>query len=114
MRSHSKKIIALDPGYEDGAGYFMLGAVHYKSPYIPFLLSWPNNKDALKWLEMSYNTGDAKLAQGVYLAQSLYKDGQKNEAINLLDEISKSTPSEDDYASDWEWIKKAKELHTEY
>ena len=114
MRSHSKKIIELDPGYEDGAGYFMLGAVHYKSPYIPFLLSWPNNKDALKWLEMSYNTGDAKLAQGVYLAQSLYKDGQKNEAINLLDEISKSTPSEDDYASDWEWIKKAKELHAEY
>ena len=61
-----------------------------------------------------FNTGDAKLAQGVYLAQSLYKDGQKNEAINLLDEISKSTPSEDDYASDWEWIKKAKELHAEY
>ena len=114
MRSHSKKIIELDPGYEDGAGYFMLGAVHYKSPYIPFLLSWPNNKDALKWLDMSYNTGDAKLAQGVYLAQSLYKDGQKNEAINLLDKISKATPSEDDYASDWEWIKKAKELHAEY
>ena len=114
MRSHSKKIIELDPGYEDGAGYFMLGAVHYKSPYIPFLLSWPNNKDALKWLDMSYNTGDAKLAQGVYLAQSLYKDGQKNEAINLLDKVSKATPSEDDYASDWEWIKKAKELHAEY
>ena len=111
MRSHSKKIIELDPGYEHGAGYFMLGAVHFKSPYIPFLLSWPNNKDALKWLDMSYNTGDAKLAQGVYLAQSLYKDGQKNEAINLLDKISKATPSKDDYASDWEWIKKAKELN---
>ena len=42
------------------------------------------------------------------------KDGQINKAIRLLDEISKATPSEDDYASDWEWIKKAKELHAEY
>ena len=63
---------------------------------------------------MSYSTGDAKLAQGVYLAQSLYKDGQKNKAIRLLEEISKATPSEDDYASDWEWIKKARDLREEY
>ena len=114
MRSHSKKIIELDPEYENGAGYFMLGAVHYKSPYIPFLLSWPNNSDAIKWLDMSYNTGDAKLAQGVYLSQALYKDGKRNEAIRLLDKVIQATPSKDDYASDWEWIKKAKVLHSEY
>ena len=114
MRSHSKKIIEIDPEYENGAGYFMLGAVHYKSPYIPFLLSWPNNKDAIKWLEMSYKSGDAKLSQGVYLSQALYKDGKKDEAVRLLDKIIKASPSEDDYASDWEWIKKARLLHSEY
>ena len=114
MRSHSKKIIEIDPGYEHGGGYFMLGAVHYKSPYIPFLLSWPNNTDAIKWLEISYNTGEAKLAQGVYLAQAFFKDGRKNEAHNLLDKISQATASEDYFASDWEWIKKARELHSEY
>jgi tetratricopeptide (TPR) repeat protein len=83
MRSHSEKIIEIDPDYENGAGYFMLGAVHYKSPYIPFLLSWPNNAAAIKWLEMSYNTGEAKLAQGVYLSQALYKAGRYDEAIKL-------------------------------
>ena len=114
MRSHSEKIIEIDPDYENGAGYFMLGAVHYKSPYIPFLLSWPNNAAAIKWLEMSYNTGEAKLAQGVYLSQALYKAGRYDEAIKLLDNIVEVSPSEDDYASDWEWIKKARVLHSEY
>ena len=114
MRSHSKRIIEIDPEYENGAGYFMLGAVHYKSPYIPFILSWPNNNDAIKWLEMSYNTGDAKLAQGVYLAQAFYKDDKIDKAIILLDKIIKASPSKDDYASDWEWIKKARVLHSEY
>ena len=114
MRSHSEKIIEIDPDYENGAGYFMLGAVHYKSPYIPFLLSWPNNAAAIKWLEMSYNTGEAKLAQGVYLSQALYKAGSYDEAIKLLDNIVEASPSEDDYASDWEWIKKARVLHSEY
>ena len=114
MRSQSKKIIEIDPEYENGAGYFMLGAVHYKSPYIPFLLAWPNNMDAIKWLDISYNTGDAKLAQGVYLSQALYKDGKNDAAVKLLDQIIEATPTEDDYASDWEWIKKARVLHSEY
>ena len=114
MRSHSKRIIDIDPEYENGAGYFMLGAVHYKSPYIPFILSWPNNTDAIKWLEKSYNTGNAKLAQGVYLAQAFYKDDKIDKAIILLDKIINASPSKDDYASDWEWIKKARVLQSEY
>ena len=114
MRSHSKRIIEIDSEYENGAGYFMLGAVHYKSPYIPFILSWPNNTDAIKWLGMSYNTGDAKLAQGVYLAQALYKDDKIDKAVILLGKIINASPSNDDYASDWEWIKKARVLHSEY
>ena len=114
MRSHSDKIIEIDPEYENGAGYFLLGAVHYKSPYIPFLLSWPNNADAIKWLEMSYSTGQQKLAQGVYLSQALYKAKRRDEAIKLLDQIVEVSPSKDDYASDWEWIKKARVLYSKY
>ena len=114
MRSHSKRIIEIDSEYEHGAGYFMLGAVHYKSPYIPFILSWPNNNKAIKWLEKSYNTGEAKLAQVVYLAQAFYKEGEKDKAVRLLDEVVNVSPSKDDYASDWEWIKKARNLHAKY
>ena len=114
MRMYSKQIIEMDPNYEDGAGYFMLGAVHYKSPYIPFLLSWPSNSDAIKWLELAYNTGESKIAQAVYLAMAYKKDGQKIKAVELLDKVMSSSPSSEYFASDWEWIKKAKTLSLEY
>ena len=114
MRTYSNKIIDMDPNYEDGAGYFMLGAVHYKSPYIPFLLSWPSNSDAIKWLELAYNTGESKIAQAVYLAMAYKKDGQKIKAVELLDKVMSSSPSSEYFASDWEWIKKAKTLSLEY
>ena len=108
MRYHSKQIIELDPNYENGAGYFLLGAVHYKSPYVPFILSWPSNKDAIMWLQRAYDTGDAEIAQVVYLAQALNKDKKKRDAIDLLRMIIERTPSVDNYASDWEWLKKAR------
>ena len=108
MRYHSKKIIEIDPYYENGAGYFLLGAVHYKAPYIPFILSWPNNNDALKYLELAQATGEPEIAQIVYYAQALDKDKNRVEAIKLLETVINRIPSADNFASDWEWIKKAK------
>jgi hypothetical protein len=63
---------------------------------------------------MSYSTGQQKLAQGVYLSQALYKAKREDEAIKLLAQIVEASPSEDDYASDWEWIKKARVLYSKY
>ena len=77
MKIHSEKIIELDPEYRNGGGYFMLGAVHFKSPYIPFILSWPSNDEALKFLTKAFETGTATPSQTVYLARALHKDGQK-------------------------------------
>ena len=114
MKFHSEKIIELDPKYEQGAGYLLLGAVHYKAPYIPFILSWPNNRDAIKYLQLALDTGDAEIAQMVYLSQALYKGKKKDEAISLLGKAMKTVPSKDNYASDWEWIKKARNIFYRY
>ena len=78
----------------------MLGAVHFKSPYIPFLLSWPSDEEALKYLSLAYETGEATPNQTVYLARALYKNGQMQKAISMLsslleEEISKSNKLED-------------------
>jgi len=84
MRTQSLKIIELDEKYQNGGGYFMLGAVHFKSPRIPFLLSWPSNDEAVKYLTKAFNTGIATHVQTVYLAQALKKDGQDKKAHDLL------------------------------
>jgi len=114
MKDHAMKIIALDPKYEDGGGYLMLGAVHYKSPYIPFILSWPDNEEAVKWLQKAFITGEATPIQKVYLAQALYKEKQKNKAIAILQEVINMTPSFVESVSDWEQIKKARVLLQKY
>ena len=114
MRSHSEKIIKIDPEYKDGGGYFMLGAVHYKSPYIPFLLSWPDNDDAIKYLTKALNIGEATSNQKVYLAQAMYKDGQNNRAIDMLKEVANMQPSAEGTVKDWEQIELAEQLLSEY
>ena len=100
MRNVSKKIIKVDPNYSDGGGYFMLGAVHFKAPYIPFVLSWPSNDKALEYLNLAYNTGDSTPSQTVYLSRALHKNGQEKKAISLLssllnENISKAYKLED-------------------
>ena len=114
MKEHSEIIISLDPEYENGGGYFMLGAVHFKSPYIPFFLSWPDNSDAIKYLTKALNIGEATPNQKVYLAQALYKDGQKDRAIDMLKEVANMQPSTEETVRDWEQIELAKQLLSEY
>ena len=114
MKDHALTIIELNPNYEDGGGYFMLGAVHYKSPYIPFFLSWPDNDEAIKWLKKANETGEAKPVQKVYLAQALFKNKEKSSAISLLEAVTNMTPTKAEPLADWEQIKKARILLKEY
>ena len=90
----------------------MLGAVHLKSPYIPFLLSWPSNEKALEYLGKAYNTGQKKPSQAVYFARALYKDGKKEEAKALLNLLLKQPYSESAPVEDFEQHEIARELLT--
>ena len=110
MREQSNEIILINQEYEDGGGYFMLGAVHYKSPYIPFLLSWPDNDDAIKFLTLAVETGNAELTQLNYLAQALYKDGQVIEAKELLNRVINTEPNFENLIEDLNYIQEAKDL----
>ena len=110
MRTHSEKIIELDPKYRNGGGYFMLGAVHYKSPYIPFLLSWPDNDEAIKFLQLAVNTGKAEMNQKNYLAQAVSKDGQHEKAKNLLTEVINTEPDSANLVEDLNDIEEARQL----
>lgn len=114
MREHSEKIIELDPGYSDGGGYFMLGAVHFKSPYIPFLLSWPSNEEAVKFLTLAYETGSPTPSQIVYLARALHKDRQRDQAIKLLEKLISTPLSDDEPVEDYEQQDFAKELLSDW
>ena len=110
MRDHSNKIIQLDPEYSNGGGYFMLGAVHFKSPYIPFILSWPRNDKAIEYLTKAFESGRPTPSQTVYLARAVYKDGQKDRAKNLLTALLEQPFSENEPVEDFEQHQEAKTL----
>ena len=106
----SEEIIKINPEYQDGGGYFMLGAIHHRSPNIPFFLSWPNNQQAIKYLELAVETGKQKLNQKVYLAQALIKDDQIDKAKEILIEVSNSQPESSNFTEDTYEIHKATSL----
>ena len=110
MRTHSEKIIELDPEYRNGGGYFMLGAVHFKSPYIPFLLSWPDNDEAIKFLQLAVDTGKAEMNQKNYLARALNKDDQQDKARKLLTEVINTEPDSANLVEDLDDIEEARQL----
>lgn len=110
MKSQAEKIISLDNTYWNGGGYFMLGAVHFKSPYIPFLLSWPDNDEAVSNLTQAFEMGEPTFTQTVYLAKALYKDKQKSKAVQLLEELIQKPLSDDEPVEDFEQQSLAKEL----
>ena len=88
----------------------MLGVVHFKTPYIPFFLSWPSNDEAIKWLRLSVGTGSATFSQNIYYAQSMLKDGKEEEAIDLLNKIIQESSSSNLSVEDWDQVKKAKNI----
>ena len=110
MREYSTKIIDIDPNYSDGGGYFMLGAVHLKSPYIPFILSWPSDDKALNYLSLAYETGLATPNQTVYLARALYANDKREEAISMLSALLDQKVSESNKLEDIEQHDIAAEL----
>jgi len=110
MKIHSEKIIELDPEFHQGGGYFMLGAVHFKSPYIPFLLPWPNNDKAIKYLKLALDTGKPTLNQKVYLAQALKRNKQNDLAKRLLFEVINSKPDSINLVEDLDEIEEARQL----
>ena len=110
MKIHAEKIIEIDASYKNGGGYYLLGAVHYKSPYIPFLLSWPDNDDAIRFLTLAVETGKGELPQLNYLAQALYKDGQIEKSKEILDRVINSEPDFENLVEDLNYIQEAKNL----
>ena len=92
----------------------MLGAVHFKSPYIPFILSWASNDKALEYLTLAHKTGESTPNQTVYLARALNKNGQTKKAISLLSSLLKEDMSESHKLEDMDQYYIAKGLLKEW
>ena len=107
-REKAIDIIVMDPEYENGGGYFLLGAVYFTAPYIPLIISWPDDNKAVKYFSRAVNTGVSTPLQMLYLAKALIKTNQKEEAREVLKKIIGIDPDSFNYIEDLHYIHEAK------
>ena len=74
------------------------------------LVCFPDNDDAIKFLQLAHDTGKATLNEKNYLAQAIHKDGQTDKARKLLNEVINAKPNSDNLVEDLDDIKEAHQL----
>ena len=97
IRDDSRVVIALDPRFEEGGGYRILGRLHDQAPRVPFLTGWVSRSDALRWLREAVRVAPRNLVNRHFLAEALAKGNaaERQEAIAIERGVVEDQPSPD-------------------
>ena len=109
-REKAVDIIVMDPDYEDGGGFFLLGAVYFTAPYIPLVISWPDDYKAIKYFKKATDTGRATPLQMIYLAKAFINVDEDDNAKDILQRIINTDPDSSNFIEDLHYINEAKTL----
>jgi hypothetical protein len=96
IRDDSQTLIRIDPRYEEGGGYRILGRLHDQAPRIPLLTGWVSRAEALRNLRLAVEVAPANFVNRHFLAEALHKgdSAQKEEAIRIEEQLAADSPSE--------------------
>ena len=102
IRDYSEAVIALDPSFEDGGGYRVLGRLHHQTPAVPFLSGWASREKALSNLRLAVKAAPGNFINRLYLAEALhdYEKRSRGEARATLEALVAATPSAEWAAED--------------
>jgi tetratricopeptide (TPR) repeat protein len=94
IRDAAQFLIALDPEFEEGGGYRILGRLHDEAPRIPFLTWWVSREQALTNLRRAVAVAPRNPVNLHFLAEALFRgsSSEKEEAIRLENRVL-ATPS---------------------
>lgn len=84
VKTLAEKLIKIDSPLMKSRGHRILGRLHFKAPYIPFVLSWPSNKRSIKHLEKAYILDPSNPVTLQYLAEVYYKEGNREKALQTI------------------------------
>jgi len=97
IRDYAQSVILLDPAYDGGGGYRVLGRLHHQTPAVPFFTGWASRSEALKNLRLGVAAGPRNLVGRQFLAEAVwdYEPARRGEARALLQKILAETPDPD-------------------
>lgn len=95
IRDYATAVIGLDPSFDEGGGYRVLGRLHHQTPSIPFITGWASRSEALKNLRAAVETAPKNFVNRLYLAEALhdYEKARRGEAVRMLEALVAETPS---------------------
>jgi len=104
MLEHSKALIATDSMYFYGAGWKVMAILHYKTPYIPLVMTWPDKAYALTLLKRSLGYFPTDISNNFYYAEALLANDKKTEAKIYFQLVTKLPTRKELYLED-EYLK---------
>lgn len=96
IRDYALTVIGLDPEFEEGGGYRVVGRVNDQAPWIPFVTGWVSQDEALKYLRLAMQVNSRNFINRHFLAEALHRGGgakDQAEAIALEEGLLKDSPS---------------------
>jgi tetratricopeptide (TPR) repeat protein len=94
IRDLGQAVVDLDPAYEQGGGYRILGRLHDQSPRIPFITGWVSHEKSVVYLRQALALGPQNTVNQVFLAEAILEHDRphRDEAIALLQRCASATP----------------------
>jgi hypothetical protein len=94
IRDLAQTVIDVDPDFEKGGGYRILGRLHDRCPRIPFLTGWISRKRGIELLERSLAADPANSISRIFLAEALqdHAPQRRQEARQLLRACANDPP----------------------
>ena len=95
IRDYGATVVGIDPEFEDGGGYRIVGRLNDQAPWIPFVTGWVSREDALKYLRLALQVNGRNFANRHFLAEALYRGDEKQqaEAVALEEGVVADSPS---------------------
>lgn len=109
MRKNSLKLIELDSMYYSATGWKVLGILHYKTPYIPLIIDWPNKNEAKRVLEKALKYFPSDIANNFYYAEALRENNEIEKARVYFNLVLKLKNRENAVLEDLDFKVRAKE-----
>jgi tetratricopeptide (TPR) repeat protein len=100
IKDYAEKLLNLDSSFEHHAAYIILGRLHFKTPNIVFVLSWPDKNKSKEYLEKYLENEPDSLTGMYFLADTLWEIGEKERAKELYKKVLNAKPRENFYYED--------------
>lgn len=95
IRDYGLTVIGIDPEFEEGGGYRVVGRLNDQAPWIPFITGWVSREEALKYLRLAVKAGPRNFANRHFLAEALHRGdaAEQAEALALEEALAADAPS---------------------